>query len=116
MQNKSSPKSQSMNMNMNMISVNDTKIPPIGHQKSVSLMGPSQLRKDIFGKEIRKGGKVHKISFIDKKEGNERKKQYEVAEVVLIDNYKEYNKTMCYPEMPFSMAIETPCCKTCIII
>ena len=84
------------------------------------------LRRDIYGSLIIKGGRKHKVSFIDRspmREIKEEKRQsdvksQEVAEVVNVSSYKAYNAKMVYNDYSKYPGNETTCCceSSCVII
>lgn len=84
------------------------------------------LRRDIYGSLIIKGGRNHKVSFIDRspmREIKEEKRQsdvksQEVAEVVNVSSYKAYNAKMVYNDYSKYPGNETTCCceSSCVII
>lgn len=78
------------------------------------------LRRDIYGSLIIKGGRKHKVSFIDKspmREIKEEKRQSDVksqevaavAEVVNVPSYKTYNANMVYIDYSKYPGNETTC-------
>ena len=70
------------------------------------------LRRDIYGSLIIKGGRKHKVSFIDKSP------MREIAEVVNIPSYKAYNAKMVYNDYSKYQRTDTACCceSSCVII
>ena len=86
------------------------------------------LRRDIYGSLIIKGGRKHKVSFIDKspmREIKEEKRQSDVksqevaliAEVVNIPSYKAYNAKMVYNDYAKYPTTDTECCceSSCVV-
>ena len=76
------------------------------------------IRKDIFGEEIKKGGK-HRISFVDYKmpsDDNIDKKtldyKTDFAEVIDIMSYKAHTKKMSYKEVEYEEKIY---CNNCYL-
>ena len=106
----------------NSINNNDTKknldpeklvnIPKKKFQSTPSLtLVKLGIRKDIFGEEIKKGGK-HRISFVDYKmpsDDNIDKKtldyKTDFAEVIDIMSYKAHTKKMSYKEVNYDEKI-----------
>ena len=95
---------------------------------TLSLLDVKKIRKDVFGEEIKRGGK-HRISFKDKiilsdnsnnenKEEEKKKKKktkVEIVEIIDIDSYKEQNKEMFYKSNGEIQVEENVCCESCII-
>lgn len=77
---------------------------------------PSELvRKDNFGTEIKRGGRKHKVTFVDKilmNKGEEGK----IAEEILVENFKQFNANNVYPERFYSKGTLAICCEACSII
>jgi hypothetical protein len=82
------------------------------------------VRKDIFGNEIKKGGK-HKISFIDNpiflnvNEDEKIEKNYEndgegIVEIIKVESYKTFNKLNNY-EKEIYPCNERVCCESCFL-
>ncbi len=113
----------------NSINNNDTKknldpeklvnIPKKKFQSTPSLtLVKLGIRKDIFGEEIKKGGK-HRISFVDYKmpsDDNIDKKtldyKTDFAEVIDIMSYKAHTKKMSYKEVEYEEKIY---CNNCYL-
>ncbi len=113
----------------NSINNNDTKknldpeklvnIPKKKFQSTPSLtLVKLGIRKDIFGEEIKKGGK-HRISFVDYKmpsDDNIDKKtldyKTDFAEVIDIMSYKAHTKKMSYKEVDYEEKIY---CNNCYL-
>ena len=113
----------------NSINNNDTKknldpeklvnIPKKKFQSTPSLtLVKLGIRKDIFGQEIKKGGK-HRISFVDYKmpsDDNIDKKtldyKTDFAEVIDIMSYKAHTKKMSYKEVEYEEKIY---CNNCYL-
>ena len=113
----------------NSINNNDTKknldpeklvnIPKKKFQSTPSLVLVNmKIRKDIFGEEIKKGGK-HRISFVDYKmpsDDNIDKKtldyKTDFAEVIDIMSYKALTKKMSYKEVEYEEKIY---CNNCYL-
>lgn len=83
----------------------------------------SKFRRDIYGSLILKGGRKHKVSFIDSalpvledsKEKEEAKTEKEVeqkpiAQIVNVQSYKEYTLKMAYSDYSKYPGKETVCC------
>ena len=95
---------------------------------TLSLLDVKKIRKDVFGEEIKRGGK-HRISFKDKiilsdnsnnenkeeENENEKKTKVEIVEIIDIDSYKEQNKEMFYKSNGEIQVEENVCCESCII-
>lgn len=84
------------------------------YTKSNSIEPSQFVRRDIFGTEIRKGGRTHKVTFVDKitmKEGEPK-----IAQEIPIENFKVYNANNVYAERPFHIGSEAFCCDSCSII
>ena len=98
---------------------------------TLSLLDVKKIRKDVFGEEIKRGGK-HRISFKDKilildnnnnkdnKEQenlneNEKNTKVDIVEIIDIDSYKEQNKKMFYKSNGEIQVEENVCCESCII-
>ena len=95
---------------------------------TLSLLDVKKIRKDVFGEEIKRGGK-HRISFKDKiilsdnsnnenkeeEKENEKKTKVEIVEIIDIDSYKEQNKEMFYKSNGEIQVEENVCCESCII-
>ena len=66
------------------------------------------LRRDIYGSLIIKGGRKHKVSFIDRSPMREIK----------VSSYKAYNAKMVYNDYSKYPGNETTCCceSSCVII
>ena len=77
-----------------------------------------KIRKDIFGEEIKKGGK-HRISFVDHKmlsDNNIEKKtmdyKADFAEIIDIKSFKDYTRKMSYKDVNYDEKIY---CRNCEI-
>ena len=91
----------------------------------IMLENVDNLRKDIFGNEIKKGGK-QKVSFIDNpilnNSENEnlvnlnKSENEKIVEVVNVESYKEYNKLMLFNMKKEIYPNDTICCESCYII
>ena len=91
----------------------------------IMLENVDNLRKDIFGNEIKKGGK-QKVSFIDNPMLNNSKNENyvnlnessneKIVEVVNVESYKEYNKLMLFDFKKEIYPTDTICCESCYII
>ena len=91
----------------------------------IMLENVDNLRKDIFGNEIKKGGK-QKVSFIDNPMLNNSKNENyvnlnessneKIVEVVNVESYKEYNKLMLFDCKKEIYPTDTICCESCYII
>ena len=91
----------------------------------IMLENVDNLRKDIFGNEIKKGGK-QKVSFIDNpilnNSENEnlvnlnKSENEKIVEVVNVESYKEYNKFMLFNMKKEIYPNESICCESCYII
>lgn len=103
----------------------------------LNIFNRNKIRKDIFGEEIKKGGK-QKVSFIDlisvieeineNKENNnnndnennnvdnnnieEEKKNNDLAEIIEVESYKKQNKKMVYKGNEYE---ERVCCNCYLI-
>ena len=78
----------------------------------------SIIRKDIFGNEIKKGGK-QKISFIDNPillNQNLELKVDNINEIIYIESFKEYNKLMNNNKEVYKIQNEKVFCESCIIV
>ena len=78
------------------------------------------IRKDIYGNEIKKGGK-QKISFIDDpilNDNNNQKEKNKMIDVINVESYKDYNKLMAftdYKDEKYIYMNEAICCESCFI-
>lgn len=50
---------------------------------------PKTIRKDYLGNEIKKNGKVHKVTFVDSLKGEKKR---ELVKKIKVESYKKYNK------------------------
>ena len=84
-----------------------------------------KVRKDIYGNEIKKGGKF-KISFVDdpiitkkpREENNEintKKQDKKIAEVINVESYKMYNKLVMIFDREVVPCDERIGCDSCLI-
>lgn len=86
-----------------------------------------KFRKDVYGSIIMKGGKKHKVSFMDlpivkineqpstqentNEKGKEgKKKKNDLVQVVNIENYKKYNAKMSYQEYKYGIVPDDVVC------
>ena len=91
----------------------------------IMLENVDNLRKDIFGNEIKKGGK-QKVSFIDNPILNNFENQNyvnlnkseneKIVDLVNVESYKEYNKFMLFNMKKEIYPNESICCESCYII
>ena len=98
---------------------------------TLSLLDIKKIRKDVFGEEIKRGGK-HRVSFKDKilildnnnnkdnKEQdnlikNKKNTKFDIVEIIDIDSYKEQNKKMFYKSNGEIQLEESVCCESCNI-
>ena len=91
----------------------------------IMLENVDNLRKDIFGNEIKKGGK-QKVSFIDNPILNNFENQNyvnlnkseneKIVDLVNVESYKEYNKLMLFDIKKEIYPTDTICCESCYII
>jgi len=91
----------------------------------IMLENVDNLRKDIFGNEIKKGGK-QKVSFIDNPILNNFENQNyvnlnkseneKIVDLVNVESYKEYNKLMLFDIKKEINPTDTICCESCYII
>ena len=76
------------------------------------------IRHDLFGNEIKKGGK-YKITFSDQIKGDKIEENFnedndkKMAEIINVDSYKKYNKIMNFSVDENTQ--EIICCKSCLI-
>ena len=119
------------NFNLEQNSINNNKknkindqdnfinIPKKKFQSTPSLvLVKMKIRKDIFGEEIKKGGK-HRISFVDHKmlsDNNIEKKtmdyKADFAEIIDIKSFKDYTRKMSYKDVNYDEKIY---CRNCEI-
>lgn len=88
----------------------------------IMLENVDNLRKDIFGNEIKKGGK-QKVSFIDNpilnNSENEnlvnlnKSENEKIVEVVNVESYKEYNKLDTLTDLETSEKNNSKKCEDC---
>ena len=87
------------------------------NNKLIILENTDDKRKDIFGNEIKKGGK-QKISFIDNPillNQNLELKVDNINEIIYIESFKEYNKLMSFNTIGKEIYPDSICCQTCFI-
>ena len=76
------------------------------------------IRHDLFGNEIKKGGK-YKVTFSDQKNGDKIEEYFheendkKMAEIINVDSYKKYNRIMNFSVDENNQ--EIICCKSCLI-
>ena len=76
------------------------------------------IRQDLFGNEIKKGGK-YKVTFSDQIKGDKIEENFneendkKMAEIINVDSYKKYNKIMNFSVDENNQ--EIICCKSCLI-
>jgi hypothetical protein len=76
------------------------------------------IRHDLFGNEIKKGGK-YKVTFSDQKNGDKIEEYFneendkKMAEIITVDSYKKYNRIMNFSVDENNQ--EIICCKSCSI-
>jgi len=76
------------------------------------------IRCDLFGNEIKKGGK-YKVTFSDQIKGDKIEENFheendkKMAEIINVDSYKKYNKIMNFSVDENNQ--EIICCKSCLI-
>jgi len=76
------------------------------------------IRHDLFGNEIKKGGK-YKVTFSDQKNGDKIEEYFneendkKMAEIIIVDSYKKYNRIMNFSVDENNQ--EIICCKSCSI-
>ena len=76
------------------------------------------IRHDLFGNEIKKGGK-HKVTFSDQINGDKIEEYFneendkKMAEIINVDSYKKYNRIMNFSVDENNQ--EIICCKSCSI-
>ena len=76
------------------------------------------IRHDLFGNEIKKGGK-YKVTFSDQKNGDKIEEYFheendkKMAEIITVDSYKKYNRIMNFSVDENNQ--EIICCKSCLI-
>ena len=107
-----------------------------GNKKSKSVSSQSlvynkRLRRDIYGSLILKGGRKHKVSFLDwaspildvveNEDPTEREmeiKQKPIAEIVNVESLKEDTAKMVFNEYSKNPSEDTVCCESsaCVII
>ncbi len=102
----------------------DKKTKNEAHQLIILEKGDN-VRKDIFGNEIKKGGK-QKVSFIDNPILNNFENQNyvnlnkseneKIVDLVNVESYKEYNKLMLFDIKKEIYPTDTICCESCYII
>ena len=109
-------------VNSNIIEITKFSLPKRKTQSTpiLSYVYTNQIRRDVFGEEIKKGGK-HKISFADNalliknknNENNVESKVDNIVEVIDVECYKEENKLNVYKsnEIPLDDVI---CCNSCM--
>ena len=112
-------------VNSNIIEITKFSLPKRKTQSTpiLSYVYTNQIRRDVFGEEIKKGGK-HKISFADNalliknkndenNENNVESKLDNIVEVIDVECYKEENKLNVYKsnEIPLDDVI---CCNSCM--
>lgn len=86
-------------------------------------LNKSKFRRDIYGTIILKGGRKHKVSFIDnalpvleaskEKEDAKTEKEVEqkpIAQIVNVQSYKKYTLQMAYNDYSKYPEKETVCC------
>ena len=97
----------------------DKKSSKNGNNKLIILKKENSIiRKDIFGNEIKKGGK-QKISFIDNPillNQNLELKVDNINEIIYIESFKEYNKLMNNNKEVYKIQNEKVFCESCIIV
>ena len=107
--NKNTDYTDSLNLkqdvNSNIIEITKFSLPKRKTQSTpvLSYVYTNQIRRDVFGEEIKKGGK-HKISFADNalliknknNENNVESKVDNIVEVIDVECYKEENKLNVY--------------------
>ena len=97
----------------------DKKSSKNGNNKLIILKKENSIiRKDIFGNEIKKGGK-QKISFIDNPillNQNLELKVDNINEIIYIESFKEYNKLMNNNKEVYKIQNEKFFCESCIIV
>ena len=127
--NKNTDYTDSLNLkqdvNSNIIEITKFSLPKKKTQSTpiLSYVYTNQIRRDVFGEEIKKGGK-HKISFADNalliknkndenNENNVESKLDNIVEVIDVECYKEENKLNVYKsnEIPLDDVI---CCNSCM--
>ena len=84
----------------------------------IMLENVDNLRKDIFGNEIKKGGK-QKVSFIDNPillNQNLERNLNNINQTINIESYKQYNKFMLFNMKKEIYPNESICCESCYII
>ena len=91
----------------------------------IMLENVDNLRKDIFWKKKKKGGK-QKVSFIDNPILNNFENQNyvnlnkseneKIVDLVNVESYKEYNKLMLFDIKKEINPTDTICCESCYII
>ena len=76
------------------------------------------VRHDLFGNEIKKGGK-YKVTFSDQIKGDKIEEYFneendkKMAEIINVDSYKKYNRIMNFSVDENNQ--EIICCKSCLI-
>ena len=76
------------------------------------------IRCDLFGNEIKKGGK-YKVTFSDQIKGDKIEEYFneendkKMAEIITVDSYKKYNRIMNFSVDENNQ--EIICCKSCLI-
>ena len=124
--NKNTDYTDSLNLkqdvNSNIIEITKFSLPKRKTQSTpvLSYVYTNQIRRDVFGEEIKKGGK-HKIAFADNalliknknNENNVESKLDNIVEVIDVECYKEENKLNVYKsnEIPLDDVI---CCNSCM--
>ena len=132
--NKNTDYTDSLNLkqdvNSNIIEITKFSLPKRKTQSTpvLSYVYTNQIRRDVFGEEIKRGGK-HRISFKDKiiidefnedkisnNENIENNKTIkpDIVEVIDIISYKKDTKQMVYKSK--DKVQENICCESCIII
>ncbi len=118
------------NNNNNIENINKYAIPKRKNisTSTISFFDMKKTRKDVFGEEIKRGGK-HRISFKDKiiidefnedkisnneKIENNKTIKPDIVEVIDIVSYKKDTKQMVYKSKDKEQ--ENICCESCIII
>ena len=127
--NKNTDYTDSLNLkqdvNSNIIEITKFSIPKRKTQSTpvLSYVYTNQIRRDVFGEEIKKGGK-HKISFADNalliknkndenNENNVESKLDNIVEVIDVECYKEENKLNVYKSNEIHLD-DVICCNSCM--
>jgi len=127
--NKNTDYTDSLNLkqdvNSNIIEITKFSLPKRKTQSTpvLSYVYTNQIRRDVFGEEIKKGGK-HKISFADNAlliknkndENNVESKLDNIVEVIDVECYKEENKLNVYKSNGKISLEDAFCCSSCYII